>query len=416
MSANNVYEKSKDALAHIYASCGIDMLLGPGLKRNIADYYHSSAEPMGAAKLLIIQHVHARGCAKILRESITASDADKGIAIKKAVEALAGFEKDLCQIVIGEFAEVLGWGISAPPPQSDGVADDSTGNPKGVPIGTRRKNRHAVAIVAMIACVCVVVFFFLFPNHLGIDAVPPDTGKLVGADAEDSTDTSDEDIAPPPVSEPDAGSIVNTGGADVDDSADADIVAEILRGENRNLLFGGYTWRALDVQEDKALLITEVVIENRAYNTVLVGTWESCTLREYLNGEFYNSFGSEKSRIAQTENTNPDNQWYGATGGDSTKDSVFLLSIDEVVKYFGDSGQLENPENEYGIADQYSSERVAKFGNEAWWWWLRSPGGDSHRAAFVLANGALLVDGITVLYEEGGVRPALWLNLKSEIF
>jgi hypothetical protein len=113
---NNVYEKSKDALARIYASCGIDMLLGPELKRNIADYYYCSAEPMGAAKLLIIRYVHERGCAKILRESITASDADKGIAIKKSVEALAGFDKDLCQIVIGEFAEVLGWKIGAQAP------------------------------------------------------------------------------------------------------------------------------------------------------------------------------------------------------------------------------------------------------------------------------------------------------------
>jgi hypothetical protein len=132
--ANNIYEKSKDALEYIYSSRpagGIDMLLGPELKRNISDHY-SLAEPMGAAKLMIIQNVHEKGCAKILRENITASDADKGIAIKKAVEALvgAGFDKDLCQIVIWEFAEVLGW--SWPAETSDRIVDEISRNSSSI--------------------------------------------------------------------------------------------------------------------------------------------------------------------------------------------------------------------------------------------------------------------------------------------
>ena len=51
-------------------------------------------------------------------------------------------------------------------------------------------------------------------------------------------------------------------------------------------------------------------------------------MREYLNGEFYNSFDiAERERIIASENENPDNPWYAASGGKPTDDKIFLLSI-----------------------------------------------------------------------------------------
>jgi hypothetical protein len=184
--------------------------------------------------------------------------------------------------------------------------------------------------------------------------------------------------------------------------------------------FGGKTlkWRVLDVQEGRALLLTKAIIEKRPYHSSNTNTtWEKCALRQYLNGDFLaNSFGAEKSRIAQVTNANPDNQWFGTAGGNSTPDRVFLLSIGEVVKYFGDSGQLKNRprKDSWWISDQYNSKRIAKYGNRAWWWWLRSPGNRSHDAAYVGRGGNLYIYGYyDLLSGEGGVRPALWLNLKS---
>jgi hypothetical protein len=182
--------------------------------------------------------------------------------------------------------------------------------------------------------------------------------------------------------------------------------------------FGGkpLNWRVLDVdmQEGRALLLTEDIIEKRPYhsgNTTKI-TWEECALREYLNGAFLNNFGSGKSRIAQTKNDNPDNQWSGTKGGNSTTDRVFLLSIGEAVNYFGDSGQLKKrPKNSWWIDDQHNSKRIAKYENQAWGWWLRSPGSYSYRAASVDTDGNLYVNGYDTLSREGGVRPALWLNL-----
>ena len=194
------------------------------------------------------------------------------------------------------------------------------------------------------------------------------------------------------------------------------IVAEIARGKKRNPPFGGYTWRVLDVQDDRALLITEDIIEERRYhdkwNEV---TWETCALRDYLNGNFfYGKFcAQEQAMILEITNANLDNQWFETKGGYPTKDKVFLLSIEEVVKYFGDSGQLQNknPESEYWINDRYNKERAAKCNNAGSWWWLRSPGNTQRNAADVGSDGFVNLVGDNVSPTSCGVRPALWLNL-----
>ena len=181
--------------------------------------------------------------------------------------------------------------------------------------------------------------------------------------------------------------------------------------------FGKYQWRVLDIQDGKALILSDTVIVNKAYHAEPKEiTWEKCTLRQYLNGEFYNSFSTEgKARILETTIPNNDNPWYGTSGGAATKDRIFLLSIEEVVKYFGDSGQLKNqPKDAYSINDQYNSARIAKDANgNALWWWLRSPGYGSHDAAYVYDDGILNVLGLFVYlsHTSGGARPALWLNL-----
>jgi len=197
--------------------------------------------------------------------------------------------------------------------------------------------------------------------------------------------------------------------------------------------FGEWNWRVLDVQDGKALIITENLIEPRPYNVELTEvTWEKCTLREYLNGEFLQKFTAEEQRrIAETRVSNPYNLWYGTNGGNDTNDKVFLLSLEEVDKYFGDSGDYQNkrrmryegqyPNGKWVAADDgpafsnaNDSDRIAKYNDAASWWWLRSPGFSSSYAAFVLYDGNVHVYGISVNFDYGGVRPALWLNLLAE--
>lgn len=105
------------------------------------------------------------------------------------------------------------------------------------------------------------------------------------------------------------------------------------------ILFGSYDWRVLDIKNDRALIITECIIEQRPYHEAYKNiTWADCSLRKYLNGEFYDIFSTvDKTRIIPVLNKNFNNQWYGTNGGADTQDSIFLLSLDEVCQYFGDS-------------------------------------------------------------------------------
>jgi hypothetical protein len=190
--------------------------------------------------------------------------------------------------------------------------------------------------------------------------------------------------------------------------------------------FGEYNWRVLDVQGDRALIITEDVLdEKRKYHEQFAEvTWETCDLRKYLNSEFLDKF--DKDKIILTDNKNPDNLWYGTKGGNDTQDKIFLLSLEEVDYYFGNSGDYSSmkrkkynngkflPDNNgYCFSNTHDSSRKATNGKgEACWWWLRSPGDDSNYVASVVGDGCVRVLGIYVFDNYyGGFRPALWLKL-----
>lgn len=49
-------------------------------------------------------------------------------------------------------------------------------------------------------------------------------------------------------------------------------------------------WLVLDVQSDKALLLSKYVLDEKAYNDEeIYVTWEGCSLRNWLNNDFTNS-------------------------------------------------------------------------------------------------------------------------------
>jgi len=181
--------------------------------------------------------------------------------------------------------------------------------------------------------------------------------------------------------------------------------------------FGDIDWLVLAIENHKALLISEKILGKFPYHQPGGNiTWENCTLRKGLNSEFYSKLGAMKSAIAETCNNNPNNQWYGTNGGNETIDKVFLLSLDEVCRYFGDSAanlwNKGNTGSDYYIDDMNNSTRIAyDRSEEASWWWLRSPGDGSGSAANVLRVGSVDVPGNNVADGSGGVRPALWINL-----
>lgn len=171
------------------------------------------------------------------------------------------------------------------------------------------------------------------------------------------------------------------------------------------------------IENDKILIITKDIPEERAYNTEYKGIyWDNCTLRNYLNNDFYNQFtDDEKAKILETKLTSSNNPWYGTDGGFDTKDKIFLLSLDEVIKYFGDSGAISNNNDGFGnfktlIDDQYNDERLAYYKGGDGWWWLRTPGYIKHLSSIVYFDGSIYVYGAPVDRDFIGVRPAMWLT------
>ena len=110
--------------------------------------------------------------------------------------------------------------------------------------------------------------------------------------------------------------------------------------------------------------------------------------------------------------------------GANTVGHVFLLSLEEVVRIFGDSGQMENrrwPDRNWlpppDINDQYNSNRVAYNAVEGHFrygmpdvWWLRTPA-DRNRAATIIGiNGSIVISFSDLVgLSPRGIRPAMWI-------
>lgn len=191
------------------------------------------------------------------------------------------------------------------------------------------------------------------------------------------------------------------------------------RRPNGAIHFGTYEWFVLDVQHGKALLLAKDVLEKRAYhdaeNTGV--PWAESALRGFLNGAFFDSFTPDDQRgIVPVMNDDLDNPWFGTNGGSSTEDKIFLLSLNEAVRYLGDAGAKQALDKRQPKALQvdgahFSERAIAHWRGTPKWWWLRSPGILNH-AAGVCADGSLSVKGSRVDFAAGGVRPALWIDLK----
>lgn len=203
----------------------------------------------------------------------------------------------------------------------------------------------------------------------------------------------------------------------------------IIMQTGEKVLFGNFMWNVLDIQEDKALLITEHIIGQRPYHDVYKETtWAECSMRQYLNREFYDGFAqNDKLQICPVTNKNPDNPWYKTKGGDDTQNRIFLLSMEEIVcRYFGDSSEkLYHPKKNqrywFERKDQNNSRRIARLANnpnQVWWWWTRTPGRAGVKAVYIHGDGNIGIQGNNILKGNaadgmctGGVRPALWLKL-----
>lgn len=174
------------------------------------------------------------------------------------------------------------------------------------------------------------------------------------------------------------------------------------------------TWKILMLSEDgnKALIISDNALAFRPYNDTLADiTWEQCSLRKWLNEDFYNEAFSDNERasIAETQVANTDNEKHGTTGGNDTVDKVYCLSLEEELSFFG------------GKVGAYNKKAVAKdINGKTSMWWLRGSGNHSNRALYITAAGLAEYGGTEVDGSEKaksgfmvGVRPVMWVYVSA---
>lgn len=161
-------------------------------------------------------------------------------------------------------------------------------------------------------------------------------------------------------------------------------------------------WLVLAKEGDRALLISRYALDCQPYNTLYASvTWETCSLRTWLNGTFLNAAFSESETAKILSVTVSDDE----NAGYSTTDKVFLLSITEANKYFGSGNARQCRGTAYCYA-QFAENS----GGDNCGWWLRSAGGNAYATAYVRSGGSVSSEGRNVKSDDITVRPALWIN------
>ena len=169
-------------------------------------------------------------------------------------------------------------------------------------------------------------------------------------------------------------------------------------------------WIVMKNEGNQVLLLSKYVLDAKPYDEWEAVTWQTSDIRQWLNNEFYTTAfnKSEKAKIQTSLIKNEDNSEHGTSGENDTEDKVFLLSEKEAETLF--SNDDERIAKATGYAEKsgvYVNEKKESV------WWLRSPGYSSSRAAEVSEYGWVDQDGPSVYCSDGGVRPALHLNLQS---
>lgn len=159
--------------------------------------------------------------------------------------------------------------------------------------------------------------------------------------------------------------------------------------EGNGFTVGEITWTVITVDGSNTLILADKPVGKQAYNKQCEEvTWETCTLRKWLNEDYYNNLSeAERSMIVEVENDNPDNVETGVSGGNRTKDKVFILSLDEVNDYLP-------KESDRAIGD---------------YWWIRTPAEDERQALVIQEDGSILTDDGWVDFKYC-VRPAMWIK------
>ena len=182
-------------------------------------------------------------------------------------------------------------------------------------------------------------------------------------------------------------------------------------------------WRVLQVDGDDVFLMSDKNLDCQKYNNNEVDvTWETCTLRTWLYSNFYRKAFSteEQNAIKVTTVVNDKNEVYGTSGGNTTKDKIYIPSIKEVtntnygfVNYNSRNVTRKAKNTAYTMNYFINQSNVSQYGV----WWIRTPGANHQQAAIVDGPGYVFGDsyysGLSVVDKYVVVRPVMHISLSA---
>ena len=177
-------------------------------------------------------------------------------------------------------------------------------------------------------------------------------------------------------------------------------------------------WLILADEEDRKLLITKYGIDCKQFNDKKFdATWATCTLRKWLNDDFYNqAFEDTEKDMILTSVVLPiqyEPYTQETDQGDETQDKVFILSIQEAMDYFKNNTERKAKGTKY--AEEHGATSPKDDGSN--FWWLRTikigkySVNDEVSGSCVNRDGEITI-GTTIDFEEFTVRPAIWVEIR----
>ena len=172
-------------------------------------------------------------------------------------------------------------------------------------------------------------------------------------------------------------------------------------------------WIILKKEGDRMLLLSNEILASKAFHFKNEAvTWETCSLRKWLNEKFYDqafSHDEKEDIITSSVKAERNPRYLKTPAGKDTNDKLFLLSLRELEKYKAGGRRYKAGYNRYSAAVRMFWDETDNtyYGD----WWLRTPGSSPNRVMNVELEPTKygqIVDELRC-----GVRPAMWVRVRN---
>jgi len=186
-------------------------------------------------------------------------------------------------------------------------------------------------------------------------------------------------------------------------------------------------WRVLNISGSTAIAISNRAFDCKRFNdTDTTVTWQTCTLREWLNSDAVDMLftDTEKACVPEAAVENLKNHYFGTDCGPTTYDRLYVLSESEVFSmqtakdygfYMGDG--IDDPARRFKptmwamAKGCWIANAEGYLGNT--FWFMRSSGYTPYNVTYICEFGYIYNRGTLVFCDDAGIVPVMRIDLSK---